>query len=448
MPKKNLNKKQKKNSKVQKAPESRSCLAFADSEGRVYDFPGIEPSFRTGRRFVQVDEKELIRLPAGSYLFTLPGRYPVFYNRRNNDFNHITVSPDGDDICAVSSFLASGYLRTYLPAYISGDGAERLSLWAYGGVVFKDDDFYVPALRIDPDPRSDYSIHQNEDELTAAVDEARGRLPHNRLVTQLAKCAVEYNCLCSRNFFLGRHEAPIPTSPSCNSNCVGCLSYQKPEAGIVASQQRLDFSPLPDEIAAVIADHFSRVQGGVASFGQGCEGEPLMRAGDLSRAIALVRENIDHGTINLNTNGSRPDGVKEMIRAGLDSIRISLNSPTEKYYEAYYRPSGYSYTDVMRSLDAALDAGIFVSINLFFLPGFTDMETEAAALYALLKKFPVNMIQTRNLNIDPDYYFECIHFEESPPIGIRKLLSMIRKDFPQIRLGYYNPAVGPSPARR
>lgn len=415
------------------------CMAYADGEGNVWDFPGIRPAFRTGNRVVSVDRDELIPFPYGSYLFSLPGRYPVFYNHRTRDFRHMTVSPEGDDISAASAFLASAYLRTYLPAFVRKDDAPVLPLWAYAGVAVIDGGFYVPAMRIDDDPRSDPALHENDAELKSAIAETKGLFPENRLIRQLAKCSTEYRCLCARNFFIGRYEAPLPTTMACNARCAGCLSLQGEESPFPPSQPRLDFHPDPEEIAGVVLRHFSRVESAVASFGQGCEGEPLLRSDDLAAAVRLVRGKTGAGTINLNTNGSRPEGVRELIRAGLDSIRISLNSPTPEYYERYHRPVNYSYDDVMRSLDAALSAGIFVSINLFFLPGFTDSEKEVKSLEDFLGRFPVSMIQTRNLNMDPDYYFEQIGFSESEPMGVRKLIGLLREKYPKLRLGYYNP---------
>lgn len=415
------------------------CLAYADSSGNVWDFPGMEAAFRTGTRAVRVKAEDLIPLPYGSYLFSLPGRYPLFYNHKNRDYNHIEVSPEGDEITAASAFLASAYLRTYLPAFIKKDDAPVLPLWAYAGVAVIDGEFYVPAIRIDDDPRSDPAIHENDDELRSAIGETKKLMPENRLVNQLAMCSTKYRCLCARNFFLGRYEAPLPTTIACNARCAGCLSLQGDDSPFPPSQPRLDFSPVPEEIAAVILHHFSRVKRGVASFGQGCEGEPLLRGDDLAAAVRAVRETSDAGTINLNTNGSRPEAVKKLIGAGLDSIRISLNSPSEEYYTRYHRPVQYAFGDVMRSLETALDAGIFVSINLFFLPGFTDSEREVKALEDFLARFPVNMIQTRNLNMDPDYYFEQIGFHETEPMGIRNLIEMLRKKYPAMHLGYYNP---------
>lgn len=414
------------------------CLAYCDADGNLFDFPGIEPVFRTGNSFIRIDPKELIDIPFGSDYFSLPGRYPVFYNHKNEDFNHIEVSIDGDEITAVSVHPASAYLRTYLPAYITPDGSEPLPMWSYTPVVFSGDRTLIPAIRIDDDPRSDPAVHQDMEPLNKSIDDTIKKNPSNRLVSQLKKCSLEYGCLCARNFFIGRHEAPVPTSPVCNSDCAGCLSNQNKSSGFKASHGRLDFLPTPEEIAQVIIQHFERVKQGVASFGQGCEGEPLLRGDDLCAAVRSVREKTDGGTININTNGSIPSAVKNLISAGIDSIRFSMNSPTEKYYTSYHRPKNYSYDDLMKSIACALDAGIFVSINLFFMPGFTDMESEVRALDKFLDRFPANMIQTRNLNIDPDLYFRIIGFEESPAIGIRGLIEHL-KSRAGLKLGYYNP---------
>ncbi len=421
-----------------KAPAGKIELAYCDREGNVFEYPGFEAAFRVGRRFVPVDRNDLVKLPFGSVLFSLPERYPVYYNRRKKSYIPLTSLGGGKEIWAASSFLSSGYLRTHLPAFHKKEQAPNLSLWAYAGLVFRDGEFYVPAFRVDADERSDPEIHQNDPELKRAVKRVQKRFPSNRLVGQLARCSTEYRCLCARNFFLGRYEAPVPTSPACNARCIGCLSYQS-GSGFRGSQDRLGFKPAPGEIAQVILNHVERVNASVVSFGQGCEGEPLMRGKDLAKAIRMVREKTSRGTINLNTNGSLPGMVRELISAGLDSIRISLNSPTEAYYLRHFRPVNYTFDDVKRSLECALSAGIFVSINLFFLPGFTDMETEAEALFRFLKQFPIGMIQARNLNMDPDYYLDSIGFIESEPLGVKWLVSAVGAKYPDMKIGYYNP---------
>jgi wyosine [tRNA(Phe)-imidazoG37] synthetase (radical SAM superfamily) len=414
-------------------------MVYADKQGNVYDYPGCKPLFRSGNKFVEVNESDLIKLPYGSYLFTMPDRYPVAGLGGNH--SPVNKSPDGEEINAVASFPASAYLRTYLPAFKAKKNAVTLPLWAYTGVVLRGDDFYIPAVRIDSDVRSDPVMHENHDEFKKAVNDVSRQYRDNRLVKQLSVCSGEYNCLCARNFFLSRFEAPVPTSPACNADCIGCLSFQDGNSGFCSSQFRLEFSPSVDEISQVILHHFKRVKQGVASFGQGCEGEPLLRGTDLVKAVSAVRANTSDGTININTNGSRPEIVSEMIKAGLDSIRVSLNSPTEKYYMSYHKPVNYTFNDVLRTIDTALNAGIFVSINLFFMPGFTDAESEVDSLFTFLKQFPVNMIQTRNMNIDPDYFFEGINFQFENSLGIANLINNLRESFPGVRLGYYNPSI-------
>ncbi|MBF0366709.1 MAG: radical SAM protein [Oligoflexia bacterium] len=425
-------------------------LVYCDQQGQVFNHPSYPPVFREGRNFCTLRKNDkLIKMPFGSFLFSLPGRTPIIVDRGRQNYRPLT-HVDRKAALAASAFVSSGYLRTYLPAYHkSNPEAPTLSLWGYSGVAYHRQEFYVPAIRIDDDPRSDPAIHENDALLAKKVKKLTALFPQNRLVRQLAYCSTEYRCLCARNFFLNRYEAPIPTAPDCNSRCLGCLSHQDQEqSGFAASQHRLSFKPTPEEIAEVILYHFEHTTthvypvksgGPIASFGQGCEGEPLTRAKDLARAIRLIRNKSDRGTINLNTNGSLPLMVKEMIDAGLDSIRISMNSITPDYYNRYYRPQAYHYSDVLKSIELALNANIFVSLNLFFLPGFTDCEAEVLSLFNFLEAFPISMIQTRNLNIDPDFYLDRIEFNHSPAIGTITLLQKLRSQFPSLRLGQYNP---------
>ena len=55
------------------------------------------------------------------------------------------------------------------------------------------------------------------------------------------------------------------------------------------------------------------------------------------------------------------------------------------------------------------------------------------------------MIQWRNLNIDPDWYMQTV--DRAVParrrriMGIPELMQKISMEFPGIRFGYFNPAV-------
>jgi len=274
----------------------------------------------------------------------------------------------------------------------------------------------------------------------AGINSLRRRMPANRLIRHLETCALSYGCPAGKNFFLGRYEAPLPTAVTCNARCLGCLSLQK-NSGISCTQERIAFTPTAEEIAEVALYHIGRVKKAVVSFGQGCEGEPLSASRVIAPAIRLIRAETGRGTINLNTNASRPVDVGRLCDAGLDSLRVSLNSVRRECYEAYFRPKGYGFADVLRSIDTALEKGKFVSINYLNCPGFTDTPEEAEAFLSFLEDHPIHMIQWRNLNYDPIRYWKAMDAAAplGEPIGMQDLIQGIRDSHPGLKFGYFNP---------
>jgi MoaA/NifB/PqqE/SkfB family radical SAM enzyme len=185
----------------------------------------------------------------------------------------------------------------------------------------------------------------------------------------------------------------------------------------------------------------------VASFGQGCEGEPLLQAPLMAEAIKAIRARTRRGVLNVNTNGSRPAAVRDLARAGLDSIRVSMNSAQEAWYTAYYRPRGYGFADIKESLKAMVGEGRKAGINYFVFPGVSDREREIEALLDLVQETGLHLIQWRNLNLDPELYVRTLGGAEAlidagEALGIPALLSEIKGQFPAVRFGYFNPAWG------
>ncbi|MFZ0134812.1 MAG: radical SAM protein, partial [Desulfobacterales bacterium] len=158
-------------------------------------------------------------------------------------------------------------------------------------------------------------------------------------------------------------------------------------------------------------------------------------------AIRSIRAATDRGTINMNTNGSRPAVLGALMDAGLDSLRISLNSARDACYTAYFRPVGYRFADVVAGIDLALQRGRHVALNYLNLPGFTDTPEEVDALTDFLDRHPVQMIQWRNLNYDPLRYWEMMAAIRRPgnPLGMTAVFETIRSRFPALRHGYFNP---------
>ena len=180
----------------------------------------------------------------------------------------------------------------------------------------------------------------------------------------------------------------------------------------------------------------------MVSFGQGCEGEPLLRWKEIARAIRLTRARTSRGSIHVNTNGSLPEALGALCEAGLDSVRISLNSAAPDLYRAYYRPTRYGLEDVVRSIAAAKAGGAYVALNLLTFPGVTDRAGEVEALCRLARLGRVDQVQTRPLAIDPDLYLAVARGRGAggDPIGIRGLVAALRQARPGLVVGNFSRA--------
>ncbi|MBC7360213.1 MAG: radical SAM protein [Desulfacinum sp.] len=420
------------------------ALLYADENGNILDHPYLEMVGSQAGQWKRPAPADLIPLPEGSELFRLPGRYPVGYDRKRKRFQVLTRDPydPSKTVEAVAAFVAPAHTQIYTAAYKTRPGAPLLPLFAYTAVGWHEGRFFTTAVRVDPDPRQDF---RNFDQETIARN-ARRRMQQestNRLVQHLGKCALTYGCPAARNLFMNRWEAPLPTSPACNARCLGCISLQERE-DLCATQDRITFVPTPEEIAGVAVPHLKKAPRAVVSFGQGCEGEPILQGPVLEEAIRIMRRETSRGTINCNTNGSLPDVIERLARAGCDSIRVSLNSARPEAYHAYYRPKGYGFEDLVRSIQAMKAAGGFVSINYFVLPGFTDDPEEVKALCRLVESTGLDFIQMRNFNADPEWLLASIgHKLSGKPLGIRRLMQLLRERFPHLGFGYFNPCLDP-----
>jgi pyruvate-formate lyase-activating enzyme len=419
-------------------------LVYADESGRIFDHPFLEMAGSSAGKRQRVYESCLIPLPSGSELFLLPGRLPVGYDSRLKRFVVLTEDPyrSNGKVQALAAFMAPAYTQILSAAYESDRDAPVLPLFSYTAVGWMEGAFQVAGLRVDTLPRQD-SEQFDPEVVNQRVSQALVDSSHNRLIQHLGTCALTYGCPAAKNFFLGRWEAPLPTSPQCNASCLGCISSQE-GSPVCASQERITFVPSAEEIAEVAVSHLQKAEGPVVSFGQGCEGEPLLQGKTLASAIDLVRRRSGRGTINLNTNGGLPRTLAQLRARGLDSIRVSLNSARERYYMCYYRPRGYIFTDLKTSLRTMKDDGGFVSINLLTLPGFTDEEEEVEALVRLIGESNLDLIQMRNLNIDPEWYLKGIgHRDTGRRLGIIGMMTRIRQAYPEVRFGYFNPCLNP-----
>ncbi|PLY00130.1 MAG: radical SAM protein [Desulfuromonas sp.] len=413
----------------------------ADSSGEVFEHPDLLMAGMNGMSVRRPEMDELIPLPEGSRLFTIPGTPPIGFDRRTGQqrtLDRLPKSWGGGAVQAVSAFTTPAFTRTLLPAADYGRKIVELTLWSYTAVGWcvEEERFYVAAVRVDRNQQWE-PRHFDDRVLEPLVRKRVAEQPENRLVEQLSRCALDYHCFAAKNMFFGRWEAPLPCSPACNAQCVGCISLQDEPKACQASQDRLNFVPTVQELCEVAVPHLSHAENAIVSFGQGCEGDPILQADRVTDAVREMRRQTQRGTINFNSNASIPAAIDKLAAAGVDSIRISLNSVQERFYNAYYRPLNYKFADVLESARRAKGNGMFTMLNYLVFPGISDREDEIEQLLKLIDEVGIDLIQMRNLSIDPLLYWSKMG-AEGGGIGMKRMLDRLKREIPRIQFGYFN----------
>lgn len=411
-------------------------LLYSDGNGNIFEDSSLFVLGRAGWDAFEVSLENWIELPDGGNLYELPSRRGI----------GIDVETGEMRLCekgwAVAAFIPPAHTSLFLAAYEALPEAPTLPLFCYTAAGWYNNKTFVTAVRIENDIRQECAGY-NDDVIATGSEQLLEAYPHNRLVKHLMEtCCMTYNCPAARNFAMSRWECPVPASPACNANCIGCVSFQPIEEEITSPQDRLTFKPTAEEIVEFTVPHLMNAPFPIVSFGQGCEGEPLLMWETIKESIIEIRKHTDKGSININSNGSKPDAVKVLFDAGLNSIRVSINSARKDIYTKYYRPNNYTFEDVIESLQVARDCGGWSSINYFVFPGMTDSVAEYEALRKLIIDTDVKMIQWRNFNIDPDWYLGLIGVGETGEMmGVKQMMDLLREEFPTLKFGYFNPPI-------
>ena len=425
-------------------------LLYATDDGRLRTHRSLRAVARSGWEIR--DPSGLIPLPPVATLMHLPGRRPL-----GRAASGKLVEVDEAGATAVAAVLPLGYLRTLLPAYRESSPAQVLPLYGYGAVASVDGEPQVAGLHTDHWDAWDPSAPERR-AIASAIRRGRRALPESRLLRHLETCATDYRCLTAQNLFLNRGEGAIPVSPACNAACLGCISEQWGD--VDSPQTRLAFAPTASEIAEVAGWHLGstpsptlpasgrEVTTNFISFGQGCEGEPLTRGAALVEATRRIRAAFPAATIHINTNGSRPKTVRQLVEAGLNSIRISIFSLEDAAFRAYYRPVGYGLNEIAQTADTVAAAGGQVTVNLLTFPGVTDVPEEIDRLVEFVERHGVHQVQLRSLNVDPQWLLDRLP-KRLPGMGMTQFVSALKTRCPNLRLGNFTrqwPMIERSPA--
>lgn len=401
---------------------------YADKKGEIFDAPGIQAVGRVGYDEVKLHLEDMIPMPEGAVLAFLPGRTALGISKDK-------IAPIQGKVLAVAVMLPAGYTRTHVPAFLKHVDAPILPLYGYAAAALYNDEIYVAAVKSDENEKW-HPYSYNTPDLKKKVSRIKREFMGNRIVEQLAHCSLKWQCCTAENLFYQRWEAGIPTSPVCNANCFGCISLQPSEC-CPSPQKRIDFIPTPEEIAAVGTFHLGNAPEGIISFGQGCEGEPSLSFENIAAAMKLIRVKTKKGMININTNAGFTKGIKAIVDAGLDSMRVSIISAIPEVYQAYYR-SNYTLDHVRESIAYAKQKGVYVSLNMLTFPGLNDRPEEVKAWIEFIKAADVDMIQLRNLNVDPDAFLEIMPESAGTPIGIRQFIDALKHNVPRLAIGSFS----------
>ncbi|GAC1425905.1 MAG: radical SAM protein [Ktedonobacteraceae bacterium] len=406
-------------------------LVYSSPDGEIHEETRLRALSFEGR---PLEAADLIPAPDGVTFSMMPERLAVGQTR--NGERSVLPSTRG---WALAALLPIGYTRTLLPAYEKAPQSEPLPFFGYSAVAGMNGRLYLAAIKTD-EPRKWHPRSFPRQKLERLVQEKQAAYPNNRVIAQHAHCALDYSCPTASNLFFGRWEMAIAVSPGCNSRCIGCISKQEEDEGLISPQDRLTFVPTVDEIVEVALPHLESAEDAIVSFGQGCEGEPLLQWRRIEQAITAIRERTDKGVININSNSSNPRWLQRLYDAGLDTIRTSTISGHPETYTAYYRPIGYRFEDVKEALKRASDAGLYSSINLLCFPGMIDREREVEALIMLIKETNLKLIQLRNLNIDPEVLLPRMPALDSMgrALGMRTMIEMLKREVPGVEIGNFS----------
>ena len=76
-------------------------------------------------------------------------------------------------------------------------------------------------------------------------------------------------------------------------------------------------------------------------------------------------------------------------------------------------------------------------LNYLVFPGVSDRTDEIEALSRLIDETGIDMVQMRNLSLDPILYLASLGVE-GRGIGMLEMLRQHKRRFPQLQYGYFN----------
>ena len=146
---------------------------------------------------------------------------------------------------------------------------------------------------------------------------------------------------------------------------------------------------------------------------------------------SLLNENI---TINLNITAFSI----EKLNAIFDELIDSLSFDVESFNPDFLKKRSVNFDNLTRSFEFAEKQGVFISVNLLTLPGFTDSTNEVEKTIDFLNTFKIEYLKLRDLKTVPHKFFKENKIESTEILGLKNMLKYIKKRCKRVKMGYFS----------
>lgn len=201
----------------------------------------------------------------------------------------------------------------------------------------------------------------------------------------------------------------ISVTDRCNLRCIYCM----PQCGVLHKDagEILTF----EEIVKIARLSINLGVNKIKITG----GEPLVRR-RLPRLLYLLSSLAGLNEISLTTNGVLLHRyAPELREAGLKKINISIDTLDEQKFKRITRFG--ELKDVLRGIDAALESGFFVKLNVVIMRGLNDDEILNFARFAQERKIIIRFIELMPI-IEADHFIGSLYL---PCSEVKETLSTL-----------------------
>ena len=204
-------------------------------------------------------------------------------------------------------------------------------------------------------------------------------------------------------------------NPGCDLRCKYCHNPHLLNHEIITKDQI-------NEIKKVIYEDIDFIDGLVIS-----GGEPLLSLNVVKEYIEIAKK--EDLLIKLDTNGTHPNGLKEIINS-IDYVALDIKAPLDEYYRITSEYPENIVEKILNTISITMDNNVFLECRTTYVPGLLCPE-DIEKIMSMISCNQYTLQQFRNrVTLDSSLSF----IEEPLPKDLYKILDNIDADIPNIHL--------------